>query len=187
MYKIASRWIFTSLFETQDKSLSTKLWFFCQILRVDSNSYSKSLLLQKPRCLLYLEKRLICLMIKTKINCKYLVISVFDLAAWSIHVRFNRWEYHFWKLMFGTCFYSFFLNLILLKTLIYRQWKKDFPYPLRDYKNLTWRWRDFDNVPQILTCVVPVPCFPPLLCCPYEVQEEWARERVLESFSVTGY
>ena len=161
--------------------------FFCQILRVDSNSYIKSLLLQKPRCLLYLEKRLICLMIKTKINCKYLVISVFDLAAWSIHVRFNRWEYHFWKLMFGTCFYSFFLNLILLKTLIYRQWKKDFPYPLRDYKNLTWRWRDFDNVPQILTCVVPVPCFPPLLCCPYEVQEEWARERVLESFSVTGY
>ena len=80
--------------------------FFCQILRVDSNSYIKSLLLQKPRCLLYLEKRLICLMIKTKINCEYLVISVFDLAAWSIHVRFNRWEYHFWKLMFGTCFYS---------------------------------------------------------------------------------
>ena len=34
-----------------------------------------------------------------------------------------------------------FLNLILFKTLIYRQWKKDFPYPLRDYKNLTWRWR----------------------------------------------
>ena len=80
-----------------------------------------------------------------------------------------------------------FLNLILFKTLIYRQWKKNFPYPLRDYKNLAWRWRDFDNVPQILTCVVPVPCFPPLLSCPCEVQEEWARQRVLESFSVTGY
>ena len=50
--------------------------FFCQILRVDSNSYSKSLLLQKPRCVLYLKKRLICIMIKTKINCKYYVISV---------------------------------------------------------------------------------------------------------------